>query len=418
MKKYIFLITTNILVFLSFFNPFCVSSKVNPLSNPNNYFGIHILNENDLDDAAKLVNSSGGDWGYVTLVIRKDELNKDRWQKVFDKMRRLHLIPIVRIATKQIENYWEKPNLNEIDAWVSFLDSLNWVIKNRYLIIGNEPNHAKEWGNEVNPEEYADYLITFSEKLKNKSENFFILPAGLDASAQSIKGSMSEDEYLKKMLSHKPSLFNYIDGWNSHSYPNPEFSGSELEKGRGTITTYDWELEFLKSLGVNKELPVFITETGWAHNRYDKVLAYKTPDEVSHSLKFAFENVWNDKRIVAVTPFVLNYKYPPFDIFSWRKKDGGFYNFYYNIQKIPKIAGKPIQEIKVKLISIIFPPIIKKHNKFYGLSFIKNEGQSIWKWGEFINASNWGPNIQFIPLLFFLNGEPGQRALSIIKVGS
>ena len=84
---------------------------VDPLNAVNNPFGIHILDENDLEDAAKLVNSSGGDWGYVTLVIRKDERNPKRWQEVFDRMRNLHLIPIVRIATRQMDDGWEKPNL-------------------------------------------------------------------------------------------------------------------------------------------------------------------------------------------------------------------------------------------------------------------------------------------------------------------
>ena len=390
----------------------------NPFARPNNIYGIHILDEHDLDDASHLVNSNGGDWGYVTFVIRKDERNKYRWQKVFDKMRRLHLIPIVRIATRQLDGYWEKPSFDEIDGWVSFLDSLNWVNKNRYITIGNEPNHAKEWGSDLNPEEYAEYLFTFSEKLKEKSDKFFIMPAGFDASAPNDRTHISEDRYLKRMIDYKPDVFKYVDGWSSHSYPNPDFSGSESERGRGTIATFEWELELLKSLGVEKELPVFITETGWAHNQYDKVSAYKNPDIISQSLKYAYENVWNDKRIVAVTPFILNYQDAPFDIFSWKKKDGSFYNFYYEIQKIPKIAGRPIQEVKAKLLSFVFPPVIKRSNKFYGLAFVKNEGQSIWKWGEFVNPYDGGVDIQYIPLLFFFNGEPGQKALAVIRVGS
>jgi len=45
--------------------PLKVSAIENPIARPNNFFGIHILDENDLDDAAKLINSSGGDWGYA-----------------------------------------------------------------------------------------------------------------------------------------------------------------------------------------------------------------------------------------------------------------------------------------------------------------------------------------------------------------
>src|SRR3989344_1978784 len=152
-----------------FITPNQVLAIIDPLFKPNNRFGIHILSDSDLKDAAELVNSTGGDWGYITLVIRSDERERERWQKVFDRMRELHLIPIVRIATKQGTNSWEKPNLGEIDSWVSFFGSLNWVIRNRYVIIGNEPNHAKEWGGETNPREYAEYLQTFSRKLKEES---------------------------------------------------------------------------------------------------------------------------------------------------------------------------------------------------------------------------------------------------------
>jgi hypothetical protein len=213
---------------------------------------------------------------------------------------------------------------------------------------------------------------------------------------------MSEEEYLRKMLIHNPNAFNYVDGWSSHSYPNPNFSGSESEKGRGTVATYEWELEILKSLGIEKDFSVFITETGWAHNKESKVLA---------------NNVWNDKRIVAVTPFVLSYKEAPFDIFSWRKKEGGFYNFYFDVQKIVKVAGRPIQVVKAKLLSIVFPPVIKRKGKFYGLAFVKNEGQSIWKWGEFVNPNDGGVDIQYVPLLMFFSGEPGQKSLAVIRVG-
>ena len=71
-----------------------------PLSQPNNRFGIHIIDENDLQDAANLVNSSGGDWGYVKIVIREDDRNLEKWQAIFDRMRKMHLIPLVRLATK------------------------------------------------------------------------------------------------------------------------------------------------------------------------------------------------------------------------------------------------------------------------------------------------------------------------------
>ena len=217
----------------------------NPLNYTNNSFGIHILSEVDIKDAAELVNSSGGEWGYVTLVIRKDERDTTRWQQVFDELRRKKLIPIVRLATMQTEIGWEKPSFDEIDGWVSFLNSLNWVVENRYVIIANEPNHAIEWGGEIDPEGYADYLVEISKKLKATSDDFFVLPAGFDASAPNSSETSSESSYLQKMLEHKTDLFDHIDGWSSHSYPNPNFSGPVAAEGRGTLKTYEWELEYL-----------------------------------------------------------------------------------------------------------------------------------------------------------------------------
>ena len=386
-----------------------------PLLVPNNRFGIHILDENDLEDAVKLVNSEGGDWGYVTLVIREDERDIKRWQGVFNSMRQHHLIPIVRIASKQIDSYWKKPVINEIDSWIHFLNSLNWVVKNRYVIVANEPNHAKEWGQEISPEEYTKYLVHFSEKLKFADKDFFILPAGLDASAPTDKEHLNETEFIRRMLAHNENIFNYVDGWNSHSYPNPNFSGSENAVGRGTIRTYQWELEYLKNLGVEKEFPIFITETGWAHNMEGNILGYKTPNVIATNFKTAFKNAWNDERIVAVTPFILNYQNPPFDIFSWKKADGNFYDFYHEIQKMPKPKGKPTQVNTAKISFILVSEIIKRDEKKFGIAYLENTGQTIWKREKLSIVSEGEKKMEIEPVSFYQTVEPENKTLAFFR---
>ena len=52
-----------LLVILIVLLPAHVAAAYDPLSVPNNRFGIHIVDPNDVADAAKLVNSSKGDWG-------------------------------------------------------------------------------------------------------------------------------------------------------------------------------------------------------------------------------------------------------------------------------------------------------------------------------------------------------------------
>lgn len=301
----------------------------------NNKYGIHIVDPNDVPDVAPLVNSTGGRWGYVTLVISDRERNVDSWSKQFELMRRLKLIPIVRIATHTEGSGWVAAKHEDLDSWVKFLSSLPWPVKNRYIIPFNEVNHAAEWGGTVNPEQYADVFITLAKKLKDTSTDFFILPAGLDASAPSGNSALDESEFLSRIAQNRHEYFDYLDGWTSHSYPNPAFSGSPYAAGRGTLKTYEWELELLKPLGVNKNLPVFITETGWAHSLL-------SPDIISSYIQIASQNVWNDSRIVAVTPFLFQYQQWPFDIFSWLipgKREP--YPFYLAYQNIPKLSGDP-----------------------------------------------------------------------------
>jgi hypothetical protein len=346
-------------VFFVFLVTFLLSFKptlaiVDITSSPNNKFGIHIFSEKDLPDAANLVNSSGGDWGYVTIVITEAERDHDRWQQVFDQMRRLHLIPIIRLATKANGPTWEAPQEAEINNWAAFLNSLNWVTENRYVVINNEPNHAQEWGGRVDPTGYGIYLKEISQKLKASSQDFFVLPAGFDPASSNTSTTMTENKFLNQMLSAQPDVFNFIDGWTSHAYPN------------AGISIYDHELSV-----IGKRLPVFVTETGWPNNKYSE-------SQISSNLVGAFTNIWNDPKVIAVTPFILDYTTPPFDIYSWKKSDGSFYNFYSIVQKLPKIKGEPVQIESGQILGAIAQPFIITGTDFVGAILAKNTGQTIW----------------------------------------
>jgi len=314
-----------------------------PLSVPNNKYGIHIIDENDLNDAANLVNSTGGDWGYVTFVITENDRDLLKWQTIFDKLSNLHLIPIVRLATHLENNSWVKPNIKEAQIWADFLTNLYWVVKNRYIVLFNEPNHAKEWGGSVNPKEYADICEAFQKSLKEKSSDFFILPAGLDASAPNSNETMDEKDFLKEIIEYKNSVLENFDGWTSHSYPNPGFIGNVGQTGKGTLESFKWELSYLKLLGIVRSFPVFITETGWPH--FEGIIndkRYLNSNLVALNFQKAMESVWNDSEIVAVTPFLLNYQSFPFANFSWRKINSNeYYSQYNSYQLFPKTEGKP-----------------------------------------------------------------------------
>ena len=356
---------------------FILINVSNIYANPNNKYGIHLAQPHleDLDSAAKLVNSTGGDWGYITLIIQENDRNREKWQRIFNRLRELHLIPIIRLATQSEGENWRRPEEKDADDWVKFLDSLNWVVKNRYIVLFNEPNHGLEWGGEVDEKSYAEVAFTFAKALKEKDQDFFVMLAGFDASAPSWPSGMEDEEiFLRKIFNFSFLIFNYIDGWVSHSYPNPNFSGSPWASGRGTVRTYDWELALLGRLGVNKELPVFITETGWKRG---------SEEGVAENFRSVYENVWQpDDRVMVVTPFVFDYQSDPFLEFSWKKyQSSDFYQQYYTVQSLLKTKGEP-EQIEKGSISFDLPKELVAQSKYNFRVSLKNQGQAVWDKNE------------------------------------
>ena len=374
---------------------------VDPLAVPNNRFGIHVLEPEDLLPAANLVNTQGGDWGYVTLVLRLNDLNQAKWQTMFDEMRRRRLIPIVRLATIPENSHWVKPKLEDTDRTVEFLNSLNWVIQNRYVILFNEPNHAKEWGNELKPHEYAAIVQEFHGKFKAASADFFLLPAGLDTAAPNSKDTIAAAEYWRQMYLADPGIFQLFDGWNSHSYPNPGFSGPVIGTGLGSLQSYLAEINYLGRFGLPGNLPVFITETGWIN----------TAGDLAEFFARAFTRIWVQPNLVAVTPFILNYPDAPFSQFSWQiPHSQEFYPHYYRVVSLAKISGRPEQIHAGQLIKADIPQSLVDSSHYQFKLQFKNTGQSIWNPADFSLAltGNFPPDL--IKVSSLSATEPGQTA--------
>ncbi|MDO8497970.1 MAG: hypothetical protein Q7S61_05510 [bacterium] len=368
MKKTIFII----LLLLSFL-PF---QQVVAAEGANNKFGIHLAQPHyeDLEKTRDLVNSNGGDWGYVTVVMQENDRKKDKWQDIFERMREYRLIPIIRLATEPEGEFWKRPAKDEAKDWADFLNSLHWVVKERYITIFNEPNHGSEWGGEVGAKDYGETAYQFAKTLKEKNPDFYVMLGGFDASAPSSRPVYEDEErFVREALSVKtPEEWNKVlDGWSSHSYPNPGFAGSPYGSGRGTVRTYEWELGLLKELGI-KDLPVFITETGWEGNALSR-------DRVAENFRTAFQQIWlNDDRVRAVTPFVLNYQGPPFTGFSWAELGNSeYYPQYYMVQDMKKDAGDPVIEEKGSIDQERPHELVI--NSVYNMKVtLENKGQAIW----------------------------------------
>lgn len=439
------------LIFASFLFVSCIlflapvaKAVSNPLSVPNNKYGIHIISAttNEASDAASLANTNG-DWGYITVLIESDDRNEGKWQEFFNDLRRRHLIPLVRLATKPSGNsgIWERPYDGEEIAWADFLDKLIWPVKNRYIIIYNEPNHATEWGGSVDPEGFAIAANKTIDALRAKNEDFFVLNSGFDASAPNKPPEfMDQEEFMKKMEEAVPGIFNKFDGWVSHSYPNPAFKGKPTESGRGTIRNWEWEQQLLNRMGVRSVLPIFITETGWKHSngiKYDD--SYPGPEVVADYYKQSFTTAWANNRVAAVTPFLLSYDEPPFDQFSFKvssksqiaedaQKD--YHLPYYVLKDAQKVKGKPVQDESAVLTKIgvrneSFTNYFEATDSGTLVSFaydepyililsFKNTGQTIWGDGNEMALILFGGGTALEKTRFELPAgtkiEPGQEA--------
>jgi len=336
-----------------------VTAKTNRINFPNNKFGVHTFaNEEEMDLAAQLVNSNGGDWGWVTMTMDINERNSGKWNSLFTKLLDKHLIPIV-----QLSNNGKIPSEDEIEGIGAFLSGLGWPVKIRPVTVFSEVNASEYWGGKIDPEGYARILNKVVESFKGKSQEFFIMNGAFNASARTgsseigcIKTDLgvdtcylSEIEFLKRMEATVPGIFKKLDGWAVHSYPHPAYKGrpsdtrigaeSAFEAGRNTIRSYQFELRLLSTFGVN--IPVFITETGWPHREgkteraewYDK-------ETVAQYYGEAFRDIFlPDSRVVAITPFIL--KYDSYDNFAFISSSGEKFPQWNTILSFTKTAGSP-----------------------------------------------------------------------------
>jgi hypothetical protein len=376
-----------LLIFSLLFNSHILASD--------NIFGLHLSQTEDIHSSYQIINSQNGDWGWATVVIKLDQLNKDTWQEFFNNCRKYHIIPIIRIATIGENDYWKRPEYSDIDNITNFLNSLNWPTKQQHIILFNEINHGNEWGGEVDVKDFTDKSFYAAKKFKETNPNFFILSSALDLAAPEKPPQFkSAENVYKEILSFNPNYFDQIDGLASHSYPNHGFIGTPKETGQHSIKGYLWELDLLKKLGIKKDLPVYITETGWPHREGIKTQnTFYTTKTTSQFLTEAIDIWSSDPKIKAVTPFIYNYHQEPFDHFSWLNKEGKLYPEYQKIVDLPKRKNDPEQITQYYLEKISLPLLIFENNEYSGEIILKNTGQSIWGEKRFCLTPKTSPNI-------------------------
>ena len=247
--------------------------------------------------AAQLV----GDGGHVVELIRLNDLDAASWQRFFDLAHEARLVPIVRLATwKDARNQWWVPPTTDADERRyraeaerirRFFDAITWRSETVLVTVANEPNRPDEWGGAPDPAAYARFLRDVSDALRRvQGVRVLVLNGALDAYAPSMQGertySIDAERFMEGMVAEVPDVFERLDGWASHAYPlgpfgehpglqtfkiddvrpdAPERPAPPPDTPNRGVNGYAWELWKLARLGVTRELPVYVTETGWRH---------------------------------------------------------------------------------------------------------------------------------------------------------
>ena len=70
-----------------------------PLWKDNNKFGLYIYAEEKdfFEIAQNLVNSNGGEWGYVLIPYNVKDYDESKWGRVFDQLISKKLIPVIQL---------------------------------------------------------------------------------------------------------------------------------------------------------------------------------------------------------------------------------------------------------------------------------------------------------------------------------
>lgn len=307
-KQFLMSILAFFLVFFSYLiTPNQVAAKEGSV------LGVHILSPDELSKAKDLVapNHDDQSWNYVTIPFSLQDLErKEQWQSFFDQARELHVIPLVRLVSSFENGSWQVPNRKQLTDQVTFLSKLNWPTDKKHIIVYNEVNHAPEWGGKIDPQSYAEVLLFTAQWAHAEDASFVVMPAAMDLAAPNGGSTMEAFNYLDHMLAAEPDVFNHIDAWNSHSYPNPGFSSSPQRTTQNSLRGFEHELAYLKKKIGKDDYPVYITETGWVANR-------STTPWLESYYTYAMQHVWSHPQVVAVTPFVLQGDPGPFSGFAF-----------------------------------------------------------------------------------------------------
>lgn len=281
-------------------------------------YGVHILHPDEIVQVAEGFKEYRLDDEklYVTIPFTLDDIGRlAEWQRAFEHADEEDIVPIVRITSEydSEKDAWKVPDRRQMILLVKALSTLKWPQTKRYVVLFNEPNHAKEWGGAVDPASFAQVTTFLADWLHTEDGEYILLPAGTDLAAPNGDQTWDAFRFWRGVFEAKPDYLEHFDAWNSHSYPNPAFIAPPTARGQNTLRGFEYELEFLKSYS-DKKWDVYITETGWRETNQNR-------NRLNSYYQVAHNTIWSNPQVEVVTPFVWRGSPGPFEEFSFLDAD-------------------------------------------------------------------------------------------------
>jgi hypothetical protein len=311
------------------------SPGVAPPPSPNNIVGLNLARLHQprfISAAADIANANGGSWGYVTILLTREDRDSDfpvnRLQQILDRCYEARLQPIVRVATRfdLSTGVWDRPTDEDPLRWRMLFDQMRWPNRLVWIIPANEPNLGREWGGQVDVLSYARYLDWFMTVFQG-ADRFKVVNAPLNLSNPHKLPEMQDAfDFLAEHQALTPAVFEKLPAWASNSY-RVDGLGEGL---RFTHRGYEVELE-----AIGRDMPVIIAESG--------VLNRRGEDDVARFFVQAYQDWQSDRRVIAATPLFWD---PDLDDhWMFTLDDQGNVETgsatYRALRDLPRVAGSP-----------------------------------------------------------------------------
>lgn len=235
-----------------------------------------------------------------------------------------YLTPVLRIQGEWGGDYWLKPEADGPGDYASIAEAYQRVVEGLprrdghklYVEIWNEPNLRLEWGGEVNPYEYASFMVDVSAAIREIGDPRIVVLNG----ALAPGGNYDNLAFIDAMAT-VPGAMQAFDVWASHSYPGnhpPQYNLHNGYMSRFTIDSYLWEVQRLSRKG-RSGVHVMLTETGYdlGNRLFPRFPRINETNRAAYISK-AFRDYWLSwPEVVGVTPFELVDPYGDWAHWDW-----------------------------------------------------------------------------------------------------